>query len=52
MIQRIQSLYLLVATALMACTLFSPIASVVTADGDTLTLREAWLSLNVMESSL
>ena len=38
MIQRIQSLYLLVATALMACTLFSPIASVVTADGETLTL--------------
>jgi hypothetical protein len=38
MIQRIQSLYLLVVTALMACTLFSPIVSVVTADGDTLTL--------------
>lgn len=38
MIQRIQSLYLLIATALMACTLFSPIASVVTVDGETLTL--------------
>ena len=38
MIQRIQSLYLLIATALMAGTLFSPIAHVVTANGDTLTL--------------
>lgn len=38
MIQRVQSLYLLLVTALMACTLFLPIASVVTADGETLTL--------------
>ena len=38
MIQRIQSLYLLVATALMASTLFLPIANVVTINGDTLTL--------------
>ena len=38
MIQRIQSLYLLVATALMASTLFLPIANVVTVNGATLTL--------------
>jgi hypothetical protein len=34
MIQRIQSLYLLLATALMACTLFMPIAHVSTAQGE------------------
>lgn len=38
MIQRVQSLYLLLATALMACTLFLPIANVVTITGDTYTL--------------
>lgn len=38
MIQRIQSLYLLLVTALMACTLFLPISYVVTGDGTTLTL--------------
>ena len=38
MIQRVQSLYLLLATALMACTLFLPIANVVTSTGDTYTL--------------
>ena len=39
MIQRIQSLYLLVATALMACTLFMPIAHVATKQGEVLTLK-------------
>ncbi|MBQ2240198.1 MAG: DUF4293 domain-containing protein [Alistipes sp.] len=34
MIQRIQTLYLLLATALMACTLFMPIAHVSTAQGE------------------
>jgi hypothetical protein len=33
MIQRIQSLYLLIVTALMACTLFMPIAHVTTTEG-------------------
>ena len=33
MIQRIQSLYLLIVTALMACTLFMPIAQVTTTEG-------------------
>lgn len=39
MIQRIQTLYLLVVTAMMACTLFLPIAYFNTADGLTLTLK-------------
>lgn len=39
MIQRIQSLYLLVVTAMMACTLFLPIAFFTTADGVTFTLN-------------
>lgn len=34
MIQRIQTLYLMLATALMACTLFMPIAHVSTAQGE------------------
>lgn len=34
MIQRIQTLYLLLTTALMACTLFMPIAHVSTAQGE------------------
>ena len=34
MIQRIQTLYLLLATALMACTLFMPIVHVSTAQGE------------------
>ena len=38
MIQRIQSLYLLIVTALMACTLFMPIAHVTTTQGE-LTLQ-------------
>ena len=38
MIQRIQSLYLLIVTALMACTLFMPIAHVTTPNGE-LTLQ-------------
>ena len=33
MIQRIQSLYLLIVTALMACTLFMPVAHVTTTEG-------------------
>lgn len=39
MIQRIQSLYLLVVTAMMACTLFLPIAYFTTTDGVTFTLE-------------
>ena len=38
MIQRIQSLYLLVATALMSLTLFTPIATFVVDSGDVFTL--------------
>jgi hypothetical protein len=38
MIQRVQSLYLLLATAIMSGTLFLPIAHVVTTTGDTYTL--------------
>ena len=44
MIQRIQTLYLLVAAALMAVALFVPIATFTTASGEIFTLEAYSLS--------
>lgn len=53
MIQRIQSLYLLVATLLMGVTLFAPVASFTVASGDIFTLSAFELSsVSVSQSTI
>ena len=51
MIQRIQSLYLLVATILMGVTLFAPVASFTVASGEVYTLSAFELSSTTASQS-